>query len=233
MSISKFCLIPAKAASKRLPRKNILPLRGRPMIQYVIETALRSGLFRKEDIWVSTESQEVASAAASAGARVHMRPEYLAHDPYKISDVVMEFLNSHPEYQKSEVIFILQANSPLTRPEDLREAYALFQDRNPNALFSVTEFEHPAFRAVLVEEGFLQPLMPEKIKYRTQELPPTYYINGAVTIVKTERFLEAGTYFISPIAAYIMPRERGLDIDTPFDYRLARLLMEGEDPQNE
>ncbi len=199
------------------------------MIEYVIETAFRSGLFRREDIWVSTESEEVASIAARAGAHVHRRPNHLAHDPYGIPDVILEFLDSYPKYRETEVLFILQANSPLTSPEDLRKAYSIFEERKATSLFSLTPFEHPPFRAVVLEECFLKPLMPEKLRCKTQELPPAYYINGAITIVKIKKFIEASTYFVPPIAAYVMPRERGIDIDTPFDYHLVKLLMECED----
>ncbi len=219
------CLIPAKAASTRLLKKNLLPLKGRPMLAYAIETAKSSGLFG-EDIWVSTESEEVAKAAQEAGARVHLRPEYLARDPYGISDVALEFLEKHKEYQKSKRLFLLQANSPMTLPHDLKEALQIFEKKDVKVLMSVTALEYSPYRAVLEEDGLLRPLFPEMISKKTQELPVTYRINGAIIILDLAHFLKVRTYFSFPIALYKMPPERGIDIDTWLDYLLAKSLLE-------
>ncbi len=227
-TFENLCLIPAKASSTRLPKKNLLPLRGKPMLTYAVEAARASGLFG-EHIWVSTESEEVAEAAQKAGARVHLRPEYLAHDPYGICDVALEFLEKHSKYQKFSTLFLLQANSPFLLPQDIKAACKIFEEKRAEVLMSVSPFEHPAYRAVVDKNGFLSPLFPEMISRKTQEFPETYRINGAIVIVKISKFLRVRTYFFYPIALYKMPRERGIDIDTWFDYIVAKSIMENEE----
>ncbi len=198
------------------------------MLAFAVEAARDSGLFG-EHVWVSTESELVAEAAWKAGAKVHFRPEYLAHDPYGICDVALEFLEKHAKYQKFERLFLLQANSPLILSRDLQAALKIFEEKGVEVLMSVSPLEHPAFRAVLEEEGFLKPLFPEMILKKSQELPVTYRVNGAIAIVKIARFLKTRTYYTYPIAIYKMPRERGVDVDTWFDYVVAKIFLEDEE----
>lgn len=228
MNISKnICLIPAKAASTRLKKKNILKINGKELIYYPIKAARESGLFGN-NIFVSTESQEIKEIALKHGARVHIRDEKLAHDPYGVEDVTLEFLDKNRKYKKYNHIFILLPTAPMILAQDILNAYAIYSDGNYKYLMSVSETEHNALRSVFIRNNQIKPIFPDKILKKSQELEKTYRVNGAVTIMDIEDFLKTKTYYTYPIGAYIMPQERSIDIDTEFDYKLARLIIENK-----
>lgn len=222
------CLVPVKVSSKRLAKKNLLPIRNRPMMLYALEAAKKSQLFG-DDIWISTESEEASLIAKHFGVRVHQRPEELARDPATVCDVILDFLMKNQMYQTYDYLFVLQANSPMILPIDLIKAYDIYRRLGVENLFSVSELEHSAFRAVLVNDGLIDPILPEKIKFNSKDLPTTYRLNGALAILNIKSFLINKTWHIYPCGAYIMPRERGIDVDTKFDYLLAKALMENEE----
>ncbi len=222
------CLIPAKAASSRLKKKNLLKIRGKELIYYPIKAAQQSNLFDSH-IWISTESEEIKKVAKKYGANVHLRPEFLAYDPYGVCDVALDFLEANSHYLEFDNLFILLPTSPMILAKDIQNALKIFCEENVKYLMSVTEFEHSAYRAVLVKQRRLIPLFEENMKKKTQELEKTYRVNGAITIVNISDFVISKTYYTFPIAVYIMPRERGIDIDTEFDYILAKLIMENDE----
>lgn len=221
-----FCFIPAKAASTRLKKKNILPIAGRALIYYGIEAAKKAGLFGDEII-VSSESEEIKTIAEKYGARVpYLRDEKLAKDPYGVADVLIDFLEKHPHYQQFKNGCIVLPTAPLVQDEDIRNAYEIFINGGHKSLMSVSETEHNAYRSIKVQKEILAPIFPEFIKKKSQELEKTFHINGAVIWVDIAAFLRYKTYFIEPVGAYIMPRERSIDIDTEMDYRFAKFIIE-------
>ncbi len=226
MSMSEhMCLIPAKAQSTRLPGKNLLPLQGRELLAYPILAAREAELFGN-NIFVSTESPEIEAVALAFGARVpFLRPEHLAHDPYGVADVALNFLQQAPELQRFTSMTILLPTAPLTSADDIRAAHEVFNDSDLKYLMSVCETEHNAQRAVFVRESEVQPLMKDAMLKKSQELEATYRVNGAIVIVDIQDFLQTGSYFNYPLGAYCMPPERSVDIDTAWDYRLAQFLM--------
>lgn len=222
-----FCFIPAKLASTRLLKKNILKLNGKELISYPIELAKSSGFFNSEDIIVSTESFEVKQIAQKFGAHVpYLRDSKLAVDPYGVVDVLQDFLDLHEAYKAYDHVFILLPTAPLTHLEDLHLAYQKFLENNVSSLMSVVETEHNAFRAVKIQENLIHPLFLEEFDKKSQELEPTYRINGAITIVKVSAFLEQRDYCIHPWGAFVMPKERSVDIDTEEDFKMAKFYSQ-------
>lgn len=228
MSTSKaFCFIPAKAASTRLKRKNLLQLNGKELIGYAVENALNCGIFDKEDVIVSTESEEVADVAKRFGANVpYLRDEKLARDPYGVADVALDFLKQFPDYTDYDHMVIVLPTAPFMVPQDLIDGYEQFLSGGYKALMAVTATNHNAFRSVKIEQGQIKPVFPEHIKKKSQELDPTYRINGAMAIVKIDHFIKEQTYFMEPLGAYEMPWERSVDIDTEEDFRLATFFTQ-------
>lgn len=228
MSTSKrFCFIPAKAASTRLRKKNILPIQGKALIYYPITNALQSGLFDAKDVILSTESEEIKQLAEGYGATVpYLRDEKLARDPYGVVDVILDFLERFPNYQNYTEICILLPTAPLMLPEDITGSYAVLSEGNFNAVTSVTETEHNALRSIYVQDGHIEPIFPQHIRKASQLLDLTYRLNGAVTWVNLATFWRERTYFLSPWGAYIMPYNRSVDIDNEEGYRWAKFLAE-------
>lgn len=230
MTISEsknICFIPAKAASTRLVKKNILKIDGKELVYYPIRAARESRLFR-EDIFLSTESEEIKMIAERYGAKTHMRDPKLVHDPYGVTDVTLEFLEKNPEYKNYDNIFILLPTAPMILASDIVEAYGIYKKGNYKYLMSVAETEHNSLRSVFVQNDQLKPIFPEKILLKSQELERTYRVNGAITVMDIGDFLKTGNYYTFPLGAYIMPKERSVDIDTEFDYKLAKIIMENK-----
>lgn len=129
-------LIPLRGGSRSIPRKNIRGLAGRPLCDWAIRSALDSGVFSA--VWVSTDDEEIAGAAAKSGARVHWRAPQTATDKASSETALVEFLSVHPEVQ---VLALVQATSPLTHPEHFQEAWKRFLAERADSLVTVTR-EH-------------------------------------------------------------------------------------------
>ena len=230
MTTSKaVCFIPAKAASTRLKKKNILKLDGKELIYYAIRNGLECGIFAKEDIIVSTESEEIKLVAEKYGANVpYLRPEKLAHDPYGVVDVALDFLDRFPKYKAYDSLCFLSAVAPLLATEDIVKAYEVYHNTDAKVVMSVTELEHSALRAIYVRNGLVQPVFEKFIFKKSQELEKTYRINGAVIIINIDALLAHKTYFIQPWGAYPMPPSRSVDIDNQEGYLYARFLKENQ-----
>ncbi|MEM7102969.1 MAG: acylneuraminate cytidylyltransferase family protein [Bacteroidota bacterium] len=228
MTISDtLCFIPAKAASTRLKKKNILKLDGKELIWYPINNALKSGLFKPENIILSTESPEIREIAKKHGANVpYLREEKLARDPYGVKDVVLDFLERFPVYKRFSTLCVLLPTAPLMMPEDIQGAFEVFKNNPFNAVTSVTVSDHSALRAVYIREDNVEPIFPEFILKKSQELEPTYRLNGAVLFLNMEAFLENKSFFIKPLGAYTIPYERSIDIDDETGYLLAKFLKQ-------
>ena len=218
------CIIPAKAASQRLPKKNILKICGKSAITYVIEAAQESDIF--SNIIVSTESAEVQAVSEKSNVTVHKRADYLAHDPYGVVDVVLDVLQSNLEYRNHDELCILLPTSPLIQGLDIINAYNHFKNHKINTLFSVSESAHSAFRSITIKDGLIYPIFEQFITKKSQELEPTYDINAAISILDMKVFLKEKSYFIKPIGAYELPSEKAVDIDTAFDFEFATFLMQ-------
>jgi len=224
--MKSFCFIPAKLASTRLKKKNILKLNDKELLYYPIVAAQESNLFKREDIIVSSEAKEVRDVATKYGATSFKRDDKLAHDPYGIVDVVLEFLEKSSKYKEYELCFILLPTSPTVKSFDLTKASEIFENTNCKYLMSVNESEHNAQTQVFIKDSFIEPLFKDEIVKKSQELEKTYHINGIVTIVDVKDFLKTKTYFSYPLATYIIGRDRAIDIDTKEDLMLAKLIMD-------
>lgn len=219
-------LIPAKGASTRLKRKNVLPLGGRPLITWTILAAIEAKVFDR--IVVSTEDAEVAEAARAAGAEVPFeRPADLAVDPAGVVQVALHALDELATQDKGfDELCILLPTCPFRTTGDIRAALDLFRRRAEPNLMSVAPFEHTPFAAVGIDEdGLLFPHFPDYFGKKSQELPMAFRPNGAIHILDVAWFRSARSYLVPPVVAYVMPRERSIDIDTAEDLRMAEAML--------
>jgi CMP-N-acetylneuraminic acid synthetase len=222
-------LIPAKGGSTRLPRKNILPLGGRPLIAWTVEAARESGVIDR--LIVSTEDREVADIACDLGVEVpFIRPEELARDPAGVVEVALHALD---ELERSgdqfDSMIILMPTCPFRNADDIRVAYASFRENHWSFLMSVSRFGHTPFAAMgLGENDKLTHYFPDYTGMKSQELPPAYRPNGAIQILDVEAFQREKTYFGEPLFGYEMPIERSVDIDSEEDLQFAEMTISPE-----
>jgi N-acylneuraminate cytidylyltransferase len=224
-------IIPARGGSKRLPRKNVLPLAGKPLIVWSIEAALASAYIDKTI--VSTDDYEIAEISKAAGASVpFMRPPELASDTASSTDVVMHVLdyldsqNDHYDY-----IMLLQPTSPLRTSNDIDAALELCIAKDANSIISVCETDHsPLWENTLPPDHSMVGFITENIaKLRSQDLPTYYRINGAIYISKIDDFKVWRTFFISEKTyAFIMPKGKSIDIDNFIDYLIAEIIIKAK-----
>jgi CMP-N-acetylneuraminic acid synthetase len=220
-------LIPAKGGSTRLARKNIRELDGKPLIAWAADAARDSGVIDR--LVLSTEDAGVAEQARALGIDVpFMRPPALARDPAGVVEVALHALDELEQAgERYDTIVILLPTCPLRSAADVRAAYQLFIERDRPFLMSVAEYSHTPFAAYRMAEGdALEPVFPEFLELRSQQMPRAFRPNGAVHILDVARFRAAGTYVADPLVGYVMPRERSIDIDTEADLREAMFLLD-------
>ena len=224
MTENILCIIPARGGSKRIPRKNVVSLCGKPVIAYTIEAAKNSGLF--EDIVVSTEDTEIASVSEKCGATVLERIPELASDKARVIDVCLDVVKQYEKNGKQfDYVCILLPTSPLRIPRDITGAFKKLTESDGNAVMAITNYETPPFWALNEEGGFLKLFFGEKYNLRSQDLPEVYVDNGAVYIFRTETLKKEKNFYCSKLVGYKMPRERSLDIDEEISLKIAEYFL--------
>jgi len=223
-------LIPAKAGSVRLPMKNVRPLKGVSLLARTIRRAQAMDFVDR--ICVSTEDEVVADQARACGIEVpFMRPAHLARDPAGVVDVALHALDMFEQAgERYDTLIILLPTSPFCRAQDIADAMQMFVDRKVEFLMSVSKEQHSPLSSLILKDGCLQPLHPDWLN-RTgskagADMPVLVRCNGAVTIVNVAAFRREQNYYGYPLAAYEMPWERSIDIDTETDFLFAEFLAE-------
>jgi CMP-N,N'-diacetyllegionaminic acid synthase len=215
-------LVPARAGSKGIPRKNLAPVAGKPLLAWTVEAALASR--RLTRTVVSTDSEEIAELARSLGAEALARPAELAGDDTPMLDVVVHALAELPD---CDVLVLLQPTSPLRRAEHVDAAVDLLLDSGAESVVSVVEVPH-AFRPaslMRLEGGRLVPLDAGAPLLRQQK-PPVYARNGpAVLALRRDRLDPGRGLYGGDCRPYVMGQRDSLDVDGPFELELAGLLL--------
>lgn len=221
-------VIPAKGASTRLPRKNILSLGGKPLLAWTIDAAIDAGVF--DTIIVSSEDDEILDYAKQWPIMAQRRPLQLAVDPAGCIHVAQHVLSEMESVGKSfDYVAILMPTCPFRSAADIREAIALACQESSGCVVSVSEFSHTPYNALIIgENNNLTPLISGSFGRKTQELPVAYRPNGALFIMASSSIKEANSLFVKPMHPYIMPPERSIDIDNAIDLRWAEFLLGGE-----
>lgn len=229
--MKNLAVIPARSQSKGLRDKNIQLLCGKPLMAYSIAAALSSGVF--DTIHVSTDSERYGQIARDWGAEVpFLRSMETSSDTASSWDVVLEVLENYAHQGKTfDTVSLLQTTSPLRTAEDIVRAYRLMEERRAEAVVSVCEAEHsPLWCGTLPEDGCLDGFILPKAKRPRQALEQYYRLNGAVYIISVPALQSQRDLAYGPDCyAYIMPKERSIDIDEMMDLRIAEVLMQSQD----
>lgn len=223
-------IIPARGGSKEIPRKNIFPLSGKPLIEYTFEAAKGSKLINRTI--VSTDDNEIAEVGRRNGIDVpFMRPKELAEDNTPTLPVIrhaVEFMGKEHSY-KPNIVMLLQPTAPLRKSHHIDEALGLLMN-NPDAdsVVSVTEAPHqynPYF-VMKIEDGLLKFYNEDAIKYtRRQSLPKAYSRNGAVYAFRLETLDKKNSLYGDTCLPYVMSFEESVNIDTMYDLMMAEMFL--------
>jgi len=222
----KLAIIPARGGSKRIPRKNIRPFHGRPIIGWSIGAALASGLFDR--VIVSTDDAEIAEVARSEGAEVpFLRPAELADDHTGTVPVINHAIRWHRDAgQTVDDACCIYATAPFVTAAALAEGYRLLMTRGRGFAFSVTRYGFPIQRALrLRDDGALAMFQPQHLATRSQDLEEAYHDAGQFYWGKVEAFLQNLPLFSEHAVPVILPRHLVQDIDTLEDWRRAELMF--------
>ncbi len=225
-------VIPARGGSKRVPKKNIRTMCGKPLISYTINAALESGIF--DQVIVSTDCQEIAAVAEKCGAKVpFIRDPNLADDKTHAPLVTLDALDKlYPKGTPPGMdVAQLLPNCPLRNAGDITESHRQFIQTGADALISVTSFGYfnPWWAMTKDEDSFLHPLFKEKFKERSQDLPKLFTVSGAICLAKVEVLRKNKTFHIEKYSGYELPWQRAADIDTEEDWQFTELLMQHAD----
>ncbi|WP_432218960.1 pseudaminic acid cytidylyltransferase [Pseudomonas kribbensis] len=220
--MSNVAIIPARGGSKRIPRKNLKPFDGVPMIARSIRTALDSGLF--DQVVVSTDDEEIAELAQAHGAQVpFLRPAELADDFTGTAAVIVHALQQLPHFDYACCVY---ATAPLLQARFLRQGLELLEQHPDKSFaFSVTDFGFPVQRALTLDgQGALTALYPEFRNTRSQDLPAAFQDAGQFYWGRSEAWLRGEVLYSPASLPVILPRHLVQDIDTAEDWKRAEYL---------
>ncbi len=218
-------IIPARGGSKRIPRKNIADVNGKPLLAYPVETCLASGLF--SEVVVSTEDDEIADVARQFGASIEMRPAELAKDTAPASLACRDLL--------------LHRYEPDSRPKNFCMVYpmAIFLEAADlvesmrkldgcDGVMGVSDFSIHPYKAMIEKDGYLAALWPDLNLMQSQQYPRTLGSNGTFYWGKTSSFVESPNFYPKLLKSHIIPPWKAIDIDTPDDLEHARRVKQRE-----
>tara|TARA_R110002167_G_scaffold355508_1_gene569904 strand:+ start:2618 stop:3253 length:636 start_codon:yes stop_codon:yes gene_type:complete len=204
-------VIPARGGSKGIPLKNLVDIKGKPLIYYSIQSSLKSNV---DDTWVSTDSVRISNIANGLGARVQMRPEEISTDTSPSEETLLHFT----ENNDFDIMVFIQATSPLIKSTDINKGLEMMDKYD--SVFSVYR-EHWIPRWSLKVESewdiYNRPMR--------QQVEEHYVENGAFYITTRKRLLDSKLRYSGRIGVVEMPLERSFQIDTYDDLSLIKKLI--------
>ena len=226
-------MIPARGGSKSIPRKNIVPLAGRPLLAYTCDAAL--GSQRLTRVVLSTDDEEIAAVSRACGVEApFLRPVELATDEASALAVIhhaLRWLREHEDYQP-DILVYLQPTSPLRRSHHVDEAVdLLLADPRADSVVSAVEVPHlfSPYSIQRLVDSYLVDFWQEPVdfdRFTRQAHPVLYARNGAaIYATRTQVLLEKDSIFGDRCLPYLMKPEESVDIDTPFDLFVAECLL--------
>ena len=224
-------IVPARGGSKRLPRKNILDLNGKPLIAWSIESGLKSRYI--DEVMATTDDNEIVEVSKKYGANVPFkRPGELANDHTTRSEVIRHAIEFYQDElgEKFDYLVLLQPTSPLRSEKDIDNAIEFMFEKRADAVVSVCELEHPIhWSGILPDDKNMSKFLDNvATKSRSQDLKKYYRLNGAIYICDVQKFLKEGCVFLKEnIFAFEMSQEKSVDIDTRLDFKISKALIEG------
>ena len=220
----RIAVIPARGGSKRIPRKNIKPFYGKPMIAWSIEAAINAKCFDR--VIVSTDDDEIADISSTYGAEIPFRrPKHLADDSTPTTPVIAHAIQAlEKEGIEIDHACCIYATAPFIRSKDLRLGIEMLE-KCGDFVFPVTSFPFPIQRGLRrADNGCIEMLWPENFTVRSQDLEESFHDAGQFYWGTREAWVDQKPIFLSHTYPIILPRYRVQDIDTFEDWECAETI---------
>jgi CMP-N,N'-diacetyllegionaminic acid synthase len=216
-------IVPARAGSKGIPRKNLQVLAGRSLLQWTVDLAL--SMSEIDRCIVSTDGTEIAQEARRLGAEVHDRPPHLATDGALVIDSVRDLLSTH-HGGRPGIAVLLQPTSPLRSVDDVRGCLRALSAGADSAVTVTQASLHPDL-AVRVDGEVLHPFRGDVEPWTPrQQLPHAYELTGSVYAFWASRLPPTSrSLMFGRVCPVVVPRWRSVDIDEPFELTVAEALL--------
>jgi len=222
--MGNIAIIPARGGSKRIPKKNIKPFLGEPIISYAIKAAIDSGIF--DVVMVSTDSEEIAEIAKKYGAEVpFLRGEKTASDYATTDDVLLEVLDEYKKRGKTfDHMACIYATAPFVTGESLRKAEEILNREKTTMVMPLVAFSYPPQRSyILDEKGLAVFREPKYLNSRSQDLEKWYHEVGQYYLFDVDKYVALKGQIQEDISALIVDDIEAQDIDTEDDWKIAEL----------
>lgn len=216
------CIIPARGGSKRIPKKNIRKFFGKPIIAYVIETALKSNLF--DEVMVSTDDTEIEKIALEYGAKVPFkRSDKNANDMAILAEVVLEVLQEYDRLgMQFDTICCVLPTAVLTTNEHLTSAFEKLKNTDSSAAIPIVQYSTPIQRALKIKGDYIE-MDPAFVNVRSQDLDPYFFDAGQFYFMDVDSFLEEKRIFMSKASYIELEEHETQDVDTMEDWKMLEI----------
>lgn len=222
-------VIPARGGSKGIPRKNIKPFAGKPLIYYTIDTA--RAIVPDSNICVSTDDDEIIQVVENYGLEIPFkRPEELATDTAGTYEVLLHALHYYESIgRRFDSLLLLQNTSPFRTVKHVREALQLYT-HDIDMVVSVKECSANPYYCVFEEssEGYLHICKGDGTIYRRQDAPKVYEYNGAIYIINIDSLKRQHMHRFKKRIKYVMDEKSSFDLDTMNDWMIAEMIKKEE-----
>ena len=221
--MNAIAIITARGGSKRIPRKNLRPFLGKPIIAYSIAAALESGLF--SEVMVSTDDAEIADVARSCGASVPMmRSAKNSDDHATTADVLMEVMAAYRANGATfEFACCIYPTAPFVTAERLRRAFAILDETQADTVLPISAFSFPIWRSFRREGNRVHFNWPEYAPRRSQDLEPAFQDARQFYFFRSEALEASGSLITANTIGIEVPGKEVQDIDSEEDWELAEM----------
>lgn len=222
--MNALAVIVARGGSKRIPKKNIKPFCGKPIITYSIKAALNSNQFN--EVMVSTDSEEIANIARAYGASVpFMRSEKNSGDYATTDEVTLEVVE---QYQKLgyhyDYVCCIYPTAPFISPEILSKAMEIMEVNNPTMVFPVVQFSYPPQRCLTMDDtGYATYQYPQYVTTRSQDLKKLYHDAGQFYVYHVKKLIQKKAIIVDDFMPIVISELQAQDIDNDVDWKLAEM----------
>ena len=222
--MSIIAIITARGGSKRIPKKNIRPFCGKPIIAYSIEAALESDIF--DEAMVSTDSEEIKAVAEEYGASVpFMRSKETSNDYATTADVLLEVVSDYKQKlgKQFDYICCIYPTAPFVTTNKLRSAWAKLNTSGADSIAAVVKYSFPPQRGFFIRDGKVRFMYPEFERTRSQDIEPLYHDAGQFYIIRSTALQKYHSLIVPNTVPFTVSEEEVQDIDTESDWNIAEI----------